>query len=89
MQLACFTVGNLIASKFGFGIGFAAADVFVVTRADGVAVDAAAGFETDMVERDFDGRYDFVAFTVAGKGHGRGQGESVVVSGILQGDGLR
>ena len=68
MQLACFTVGNLIASEFGFGIGFAVADIFIVTRADGVAADAAAGFETDVVERDFDSGNDGVLVAAACEG---------------------
>jgi len=68
---ADFAVSDAVAAEFGFGIEFAAADVFIVFGTEGVAADGAAGFEADAVHRDFDSGYDGVLVAAACKGHGR------------------
>ena len=79
---ADFAVSDAVAAEFGFGIEFAAADVFIVFGTEGVAADGAAGFEADAVHRDFDSGNDGVLIAAAGEGHGGGD---AVAAGIFQG----
>ena len=51
--------------RFGLGIHFATAYIFVVRRMQGYAVDAAADSKADIVKRYFDGRDDFVLVAAA------------------------
>ena len=70
LQFAAFAVGDFAAAEFGFGIGFAFADVFVIARVQAVAVDGAAAFEAEVVHRHFDDGNDAVVVAAAAERHG-------------------